>query len=69
MLMRTWCLVSNYSKKNQIYIRQCIKYDEINIYKKLFSQRVLGFNLSEDIPNLTNRYISESNMRCEICIR
>ena len=30
---------------------------------------MLGFNLSEDIPNFTNHYISETNMRCGICIR
>ena len=45
-----------------------------NITKENFIQNwkskgVLGFNLSEDIPNLTNHNISESNMRCEICIR
>ena len=33
------------------------------------SQSVLGLDLSEDIPNFTNHDISESNMRCEICIR
>ena len=37
--------------------------------KNWFSQSVLGFNLSEDIPNFTNYDISESIMRCEICIR
>ena len=30
---------------------------------------MLGFNLSEDIPNFTNNYISERNMRCDIFIR
>ena len=28
------------------------------------SKSVLGFNSSEDIPNLTNYDISDSNMRC-----
>ena len=37
--------------------------------KNWFSQSVLGFNLSEDIPNFTDYDISESNIRCEICIR
>ena len=30
---------------------------------------MLGFNLSEEIPNFTNHDISESNTRCKICIR
>ena len=30
---------------------------------------MLGFNLSEEITNFTNPDTSESNMRCEICIR
>ena len=30
---------------------------------------MLVFNLSEDIPNLTNHDISESNMIRDICIR
>ena len=29
----------------------------------------LGLYLSEDISNFTNHDISESNMRCDICIR
>ena len=29
---------------------------------------MLGFNLSEEIPNFTNHDVSERNMRCEICI-
>ena len=37
--------------------------------KNWFYQSVLGFNLSEDIPNFTNHDISESNMRCDIFIR
>ena len=30
---------------------------------------MLGFNPSEEIPNFTNHDISESNIRCDICIR
>ena len=37
--------------------------------KNWLSLSVLGCNLSEDIPNFTNHDISESNMRCYLCIR
>ena len=37
--------------------------------KKWKSKSVLGFNSSEEISNFTNHDISESNMRCGICIR
>ena len=30
---------------------------------------LMGLDLSEDFPNFTNHDISESNMRCDICIR
>ena len=33
------------------------------------SKSVLGFNSSEEIPDFTNHDISESNMRCGICIK
>ena len=33
------------------------------------SKSVLGFSSSKEIPNFRNHDISESNMRCEICIR
>ena len=33
------------------------------------SKSLLKLNLSEDIPNFTNHYISEINMKCGICIR
>ena len=33
------------------------------------SKSVLGFNSSEGITNLTNYNISDSNMRCEVCIK
>ena len=33
------------------------------------SKSVLEFQSSEKIPKFTNYYISESNMRCDICIR
>ena len=33
------------------------------------SKSVLGFNSSEEIPNFTNYDKSDSNMRCEICIK
>ena len=33
------------------------------------SKSMLGFNLSEGIPNFTNHDISESNIRCDIFIR
>ena len=37
--------------------------------KKWESKSVLGFNSSKEIPKFTNHDISESNMRCDICIR
>ena len=53
------------------------KYTPGNVYnnkKEIFiknwrSLSVLGLDLSEDIPNLTNHDISESNIICDICIR
>ena len=33
------------------------------------SVSVLGFNSSEEIPKFTNHDISESNMRCVVCIK
>ena len=30
---------------------------------------MLGFNSSEGITNFTNHDISDSNMRCEVCIK
>ena len=33
------------------------------------SKSVLGFNSSKGIPKFNNHNISESNMRCEICIK
>ena len=33
------------------------------------SKSVLGFNSSEEITNFTHYDISESNMRCELCIK
>ena len=30
---------------------------------------VLGFNSSEETPNFTNYDISDSNIRCEMCIK
>ena len=33
------------------------------------SKSVLGFNSSEGITNFTNYDISDSNMRCEVCIK
>ena len=33
------------------------------------SKSVLGFNSSEEITNFTNYDISDSNMRCEVCIK
>ena len=30
---------------------------------------VLGFYLSDGITNFTNFYISDSNMRCEVCVK
>ena len=42
---------------------QWIKSHERNIYKNWQSQSVLALDLNEDIPNLTNHDISESNMR------
>ena len=66
--MRTWWLESNDRKKRQIYPRKGIQYYERNIYKNWEYKSVLGFNSSEEIPNFTNHDISESNMRCDICI-
>ena len=53
------------------------KYIPDNVYtsmKETFiknweSKSVLGFNPSEEITNLTNYDISDSNMRCEVCIK
>ena len=33
------------------------------------SKSVLGFNSREEITNFTNYDISDSNMRCEVCIK
>ena len=33
------------------------------------SKSVLGFNSSEEITNFTNYDISDSSMRCEVCIK
>ena len=43
-------------------------YMKETIMKNWESKSVLGFNSSEEIPNFINHDISESNMRCEICI-
>ena len=67
--MLTWWLASNDSTKGQIYPRQGIKLFERNIYKNWESKSVLGFNSTEEIPNFTNYDISDSNMRCEVCIK
>ena len=52
------------------------KYIPVNVYnsmkdtfKKIQSKSVLGFNSSEGITNFTNNDISDSNMRCEVCIK
>ena len=53
------------------------KYIPVNVYismKETFiknwqSKSVLGFNSSEEINNFTNCDISDSNMRCEVCIK
>ena len=53
------------------------KYIASNVYismkekfiKNWQSKSVLGFNSSEEIPKFTNHDISESNMRCEVCIK
>ena len=54
-----------------------VKYISVNAYismKDTFiqnwqSKSVLGFNSSEGITNFTNYDISDSNMRCEVCIK
>ena len=54
-----------------------VKYIPGNIYismKETFinnweSKSVLGFNSREEITNFTNYDISDSNMRCEVCIK
>ena len=40
-----------------------------NFIKNWESKSVLGFNSIEEIPNFTNYDISDSNMRCEMCIK
>ena len=53
------------------------KYIPVNVYnsmkdsfiKNWQSKSVLGFNSSEGIINFTNHDISDSNMRCEVCIK
>ena len=67
--MLPWFLASNDINKQKIYPRQCIQQHERNMYINWLSQIVLGFNLSEDIPNFNNHDMSESNIRCEISIR
>ena len=53
------------------------KYIPVNVYismkdtfiKNWQSKSVLEFNSSEGITNFTNCDISDSNMRCEVCIK
>ena len=53
------------------------KYIRVNVYismkdtfiKKWQYKSVLGFNSSEGMTNFTNHDISDSNMRCELCIK
>ena len=53
------------------------KYIPVNVYnnikenfiKNWESKSVLVFNSSEEIQTFANHSISESNMRCDICIR
>ena len=55
--------------------RKC-EYIQVNVYNKIEeisiknwkSKSLLGLDSSEDTPNFTNYDISESNMKCTICI-
>ena len=67
--MLTWWIASNDSTEGQIYPIQCIHFYEIYIKNNWQSESVLGFNSSEGITNFTNHDISDSNMRCELCIK
>ena len=58
-------------------IARKVKYTPGNVYNKIKEiyiqnwkdKSLLGIHSSEDIPNLTNHKISESNIKCEICTR
>ena len=53
------------------------KYIPVNVYismkdtfiKNWQSKSVLGFNSREEITDFTHHDISDSNMRCEVCIK
>ena len=65
--MWSWWIASNYSKKCQIYPRQCIQSNEGNIYKNWKAKILLVLDSSEDIPNFNNHEISESNIKFDVC--
>ena len=64
--MWSWCLSSNDIKKGQIYLSQCIQSNEGNIYKNWESKSFLGQYSSEDIHNITNHEISDSNIKWDV---
>ena len=55
--------------------RKC-EYIQVNVYNQMEeifiknwrAKRLLGLDVSEDTPKFTNYDISESNMKCTICI-
>ena len=67
--MCTWYISSNNSKNGK-YLPGNVYNNTQEIFIKIWgSLSMSGLDLSGDIPNFTNHDISESNMRCDICIR
>ena len=57
------------SRKGKYIPGKVYNYTKEKFIKKWESKSVLEFNSSEEIPKFTNYDISESNMRCDICIK
>ena len=52
------------------YIPGNVKNKMKEIFIKYWKEKtLLGLYSSEEIPNLNNNYISESNIKCETCTR
>ena len=47
---------------------KCIQSCERNIHNNRKYKRLLGFDSSEDTPNITDHEISEKYIICKICI-
>ena len=57
------------ARKGKYIADKVYNYMKETFIKNWESKSVLGFNSSEEIPKFTNHDISESNMRCDICIK